>query len=49
MDAVKAFKKDEWTAMGCSMAFNEEFRDWTDYCRSLARSYDIALHQSILH
>lgn len=46
--AVHQIKQSEWEAMGYSMAFKTEFRDWTDYCRSLARSYDIALHKSML-
>lgn len=35
--AVKAAKQAEWTAMGWSMAFDTEFRDWVDYCKALAR------------
>lgn len=42
-------KQDEWAAMGYSMAFKTEFRDWVDYCKALARGYDIALDTSMLH
>lgn len=45
---VHRVKQGEWEAMGYSMAFKAEFRDWTDYCRSLARSHKIALHESML-
>ena len=48
LDTVHRVKQSEWEAMGYSMAFKAEFRDWTDYCKSLARSYKIALHQSML-
>ncbi len=46
---VKAQKRDAWLEMGFSMAFKQEFRDWTDYCRSLSRSHNIALHKSMLN
>lgn len=49
LGAVKAVKRDEWVAMGYSMAFRTEFRDWTDYCKSLARSHGVALDRSILN
>lgn len=45
---VHASKRDEWRAMGGTMAFKQEFRDWIQYCRSLARPYDIELDQSML-
>jgi len=48
LGAVHARSADSWRAMGYSMAFKTEFRDWTDYCKSLARSYDVALDKSRL-
>jgi hypothetical protein len=48
LTTIHRVKQSEWEAVGYSMAFKAEFRDWTDYCRSLARSYKIALHQSML-
>lgn len=41
-------KRDEWSAMGYTMAFRSEFRDWVGYCRSLAKAHDIALDKSML-
>ncbi|MEH6646868.1 hypothetical protein [Sulfitobacter sp.] len=46
---VHADKHDDWVAMGYTMAFKAEFRDWIDFCRSLARSYDVPLDASMLH
>ena len=34
--------------MGNTMAFKAKFGDWVDYCQSLAKSYDIKLHKSML-
>lgn len=48
LDQVHAAKRDAWQAMGGTFAFKQEFRDWIQYCRSLALSYDIALDQSML-
>lgn len=49
LGAVQAVKRDEWVAMGFSLAFDAEFRDWTDYCKGLARAYGVALVQSMLN
>lgn len=46
---VHEVKQEEWIAMGYSMAFKAEFRDWVDYCKALARGFDIALDKSMLH
>lgn len=46
---VIAQKRNEWSAMGNSMVFKTEFRDWVDYCKSLARAYDVPLDPSMLH
>lgn len=49
LDRVRGDKQHEWDAMGYSMAFKTEFRDWVDYCKALARAHDIALDKSMLH
>ena len=48
LTVVHGDKQDEWIAMGYSMAFKSEFRDWVDYCKSLARSYQVPLNASLL-
>jgi len=45
---VQSAKRDAWVDMGNTMAFKAEFGDWVDYCQSLAKSYDIKLHKSML-
>ena len=32
-----------WEAKGPKVVFTEEYRDWTNYCRSFARSRGIKL------
>ena len=47
--SVYGDKQEEWTAMGYTMAFKTEFHDWIDYCRALARSYDVPLDPILLN
>lgn len=46
---VRGDKQHEWDAMGYSLAFKAEFRDWVDYCQALARAHDIALDKTMLN
>ena len=47
--SVYGDKQEEWTAMGYTMAFKTELHDWIDYCRALARSYDVPLDPILLN
>lgn len=37
MDPVVAEKAEIWRAKGQMVGFGQDYRDWTDYCGSLAR------------
>ncbi|MDA8747362.1 hypothetical protein N9M66_04035 [Litoreibacter sp.] len=43
MSAVVIEKADMWREKGRMVAFTEEFKDWTDYCGSLARHKGLKL------
>ena len=38
VDAAMTAKYEEWNARGITVVFTEEFGDWMDYCRLLARA-----------
>lgn len=43
VDEMWGYKNATWGIKGRAYVFTQDFRDWTGYCKALARDRDIAL------